>query len=191
MYEVERDGELLKHEWIELKNEQRVFEVPVTEADRGNLSIHVTFIKDNRLYKQSETISVPFSNKNLSLAFESFRDKLQPGQQEQWKIKIKGNGAEKVAAEMVATLYDESLDQFRSNSWYANFFNSHYARLGWSSTNGFNRKDLSLFSKNWNPNMIVHHKVLTSIVSIGLGIVFTNSIIETEFMVIVLVAVMK
>lgn len=151
LYEVERDGELLKHEWIELKNEQRVFEVPVTEADRGNLSIHVTFIKDNRLYKQSETISVPFSNKNLSLAFESFRDKLQPGQQEQWKIKIKGNGAEKVAAEMVATLYDESLDQFRSNSWYANFFNSHYARLGWSSTNGFNRKDLSLFSKNWNP----------------------------------------
>lgn len=151
LYEVERDGELLKHEWIELKNEQRVFEVPITEADRGNLGIHVTFIKDNRLYKQSETISVPFSNKNLNIAFESFRDKLQPGQQEQWKIRIKGNGAEKVVAEMVATLYDESLDQFRSNSWYANFFNSHYVRLGWSSTNGFNRKDLSVFTKNWNP----------------------------------------
>ncbi|MBX2914038.1 MAG: hypothetical protein KF856_02070 [Cyclobacteriaceae bacterium] len=152
LYEVERDGELLKHEWLELKNEQRVLEVPVTEADRGNLGIHLTFIKDNRLYKQSETISVPFSNKNLNIAFESFRDKLQPGQQEQWKIKIKGNGAEKVAAEMVATLYDESLDQFRSNSWYANFFNSHYARLGWNSTNGFNRKDLSVFSKDWNPD---------------------------------------
>lgn len=152
LYEVERDGQLLKQEWIELKNEQRKFEVPVTEADRGNLAVHVTFIKDNRLYKQSETISVPFSNKNLNIAFESFRDKLQPGQQEQWKIKIKGTGAEKVAAEMVATLYDESLDQFRSNSWYANFFNSHYARLGWSSTNGFNKKDLSQFSNNWNPD---------------------------------------
>ncbi|MBN8576050.1 MAG: hypothetical protein J0L66_03870 [Cytophagales bacterium] len=150
LYEVERDGELLKHEWIELKNEQRLFEVPVTEADRGNLGIHFTFIKDNRLYKQSETVSVPFSNKILSIAFESFRDKLQPGQQEQWKIKIKGTGAEKIAAEMVATLYDESLDQFRSNSWYANFFNSHYTRLGWSSTNGFSRRDLTTHIKNWN-----------------------------------------
>jgi len=152
LYEVERDGELLSKQWITLSNEQRLLEVPVTEADRGNVGIHYTFIKDNRLYKQSQTIAVPFTNKNLNIAFESFRDKLQPGQQEQWKILIKGKGAEKVAAEMVATLYDESLDQFRSNSWYANFFNSHYARLGWNSTNGFNRKDLSLFSRSWNPD---------------------------------------
>jgi uncharacterized protein YfaS (alpha-2-macroglobulin family) len=152
LYEVERNGELLSQQWLTLNNEQRVLEVPVTEADRGNLGIHVTFIKDNRLYEQTETISVPFTNKALTISFQSFRDKLQPGQQEQWKILIKGNGAEKVAAEMVATLYDESLDEFRSNSWYANFFNSHYVRLGWNSTNGFNRKDLTVYSKDWNPD---------------------------------------
>jgi hypothetical protein len=151
LYEVERDGELLSKQWITLSNEQRLLEVPITEADRGNVGIHYTFIKNNRLYTQSQTISVPFSNKNLEISFASFRDKLQPGQQEQWKILIKGKGAEKVAAEMVATLYDESLDEFRSNSWYANFFNAHYTRLGWNSSNGFNIKNLAIYSKDWNP----------------------------------------
>ncbi|MBL7857449.1 MAG: hypothetical protein JNM57_07150 [Cyclobacteriaceae bacterium] len=152
LYEVERDGELLASQWITLSNEQRLFELPVTEAYRGDVGIHYTFIKNNRLYKQSHTLSVPFTNKALDISFASFRDKLQPGQQEQWKIIVKGRDAEKVAAEMVATLYDESLDEFRSNSWYASFFNAHYSRLGWSSSNGFNRKDLAVYTKDWNLN---------------------------------------
>ncbi len=151
LYEIERDGSLLSSEWLVLNNEQRLFEIPIREEHRGDLGIHYTFIKNNRLYKQSSTISVPYSNKTLNLSFESFRDKLQPGQQEQWKILIKGKSAEKVAAEMVATLYDESLDEFRSNSWYANFFGSHYSQLGWNNTNGFNPKSLTSYDRNWNP----------------------------------------
>lgn len=150
LYEVERDGELLSKEWITLSNEQRLFEIPIKEEYRGDLGVHYTFIKNNRLYKQSTTVSVPYTNKVLDVSFESFRDKLQPGQQEQWKILIKGKTAEKVAAEMVATLYDESLDEFRSNSWYAGFFGSQYPQLGWSSTNGFNVKPLSAYTRYWN-----------------------------------------
>jgi uncharacterized protein YfaS (alpha-2-macroglobulin family) len=150
LYEIELDGQLLSKEWISLSNEQRKFEVLIKEEYRGDIGIHYVFIKDNRLYTHSQTISVPFSNKALTISFASFRDKLQPGQQEQWKILVKGNTAEKVAAEMVATLYDESLDEFRSNNWYAHFFNSNNTRLGWQSANGFNREDLRLFSKDWN-----------------------------------------
>lgn len=151
LYEIERDGELLSKKWITLDNEQRLFEIPIREEHRGNLGIHYTFIKNNRLYAQNTTVVVPYSNKALDISFESFRDKLQAGQQEQWKILIKGKTAEKVAAEMVATLYDESLDVFRFHSWYANFFNEQYARLQWSSTNGFNQKPLVAYAKDWNP----------------------------------------
>ncbi|HOX82803.1 MAG TPA: MG2 domain-containing protein [Chryseolinea sp.] len=150
LYEIERDGILLSKEWITLSNEQRLFEIPIREEHRGNLGVHYTFIKNNRLYSQSTTVSVPYTNKVLDISFESFRDKLQPGQQEQWKILIKGKSADKVAAEMVATLYDESLDEFRSNSWYATFFGSQYSKLGWSSTNGFNTKPLTEYNHDWN-----------------------------------------
>jgi hypothetical protein len=72
------------------------------------------------------------------------------GQEEQWKILVKGKNADKIAAEMVATLYDESLDVFRLNSWYANFFNSNYARLQWNSINGFNQRQLTIYNNSWN-----------------------------------------
>ncbi|MBA4055682.1 MAG: hypothetical protein C0490_13285, partial [Marivirga sp.] len=132
--------------------EQRLFEIPIREEHRGNLGLHYTFIKNNRLYEENTTIVIPFTNKALDVTFESFRDKLLPGQQEQWKILVKGKNADKIAAEMVATLYDESLDVFRFHSWYANFYNSNYARLKWNSTNGFNQMPLIAYVKDWNPS---------------------------------------
>ena len=60
-----------------------------------------------------------FTNQN-----SPFRDKLLPGQEEEWRIKISGPKKEKVAAEMVAALYDASLDQFARNSYSLNPFPS-------------------------------------------------------------------
>lgn len=151
LYEVEYDGKILAKEWLTLKNEQRIFAIPLKEEHRGNLAVHVTFILDNRLYVRSFSINVPYSNKVLDISFASFRDKLQPGASEQWKIVVKGRKADKVAAEMVATLYDQSLDEFRSNYWYGGFYNSVYAQLGWESVNGFSKADLHTLVYNWNP----------------------------------------
>lgn len=152
LYEVEKDGALLSKEWITLKKQQRLFEIPIKEEYRGNISVHYTFIKDNRLYAQQFEISVPFTNKQLDISFSSFRDKLLPGEQEQWKILIKGKTADKIAAEMVTTLYDASLDEFRVNAWGAGFFNYSYAQLNWTSVNGFERRELSQHTEDWNPD---------------------------------------
>ncbi|NOT76756.1 MAG: hypothetical protein HOP08_17660 [Cyclobacteriaceae bacterium] len=152
LYEIEHDGKIISSEWLTLKNEQRLLQIPIKEEYRGNIGVHYTFIKDNRLYYQNLTINVPYTNKQLDITFSSFRDKLQPGANEQWKILIKGKTADKIAAEMVATLYDVSLDEFRMNSWYASFYNSAYARRGWQSVNGFLNQELTLYASTWNPN---------------------------------------
>jgi uncharacterized protein YfaS (alpha-2-macroglobulin family) len=150
LYEIEQSGVLLSKLWITLKNEQRLFEIPIKEEYRGNIAVNYTFIKDNRLYAQSFVVNVPYTNKMLDISFASFRDKLQPGEQEQWKILIKGKTADKVAAEMVATLYDASLDEFRVNSWDASFYNYNYAQLAWESVNGFAPLALTDFTEGWN-----------------------------------------
>lgn len=150
LYEIELDGTLLSKEWITLKKEQRLFEIPIREEYRGNLTVHYTFIKDSRLYAQNYMVSVPYSNKELDISFASFRDKLQPGANEEWKIIVKGKKADKVAAEMVATLYDASLDEFRMNQWYASFYNYNSSELGWASVNGFDKLDLNSFTSGWN-----------------------------------------
>lgn len=150
LYEVEQDGRIMDRQKIIVDNEKRLFEIPIKEEYRGNITVHYTFVKDSRLYSESAAVNIPYTNKQLDIQFESFRDRLQPGQQEQWKIKINGSRAEKVMAEMVATLYDASLDIFRPHSWSAGFYSTIYGRLSWSSSNGFEQVSFRNHEKDWN-----------------------------------------
>ncbi|HTF19322.1 MAG TPA: alpha-2-macroglobulin family protein, partial [Chryseolinea sp.] len=150
LYELELDGKILSSKWMALGNEQRYFEIPLTEEYLGNVGLHYTFVRNGRLYKEDRTIVVPHTDKMLDITFETFRDKLQPGQQEQWKLLIKGKNADKITAEMVAALYDESLDTFRPHDWSAELFGTNHARLQWTSSNGFNMRDLTVYNNSWN-----------------------------------------
>jgi uncharacterized protein YfaS (alpha-2-macroglobulin family) len=150
LYEVEQDGRILDKQRIRLDNEKQLLEIPIKEEYRGNIAVHYTMVKDNRLYHETAVIRVPYTNKQLDIQFETFRDKLQPGQTEQWKIKVSGKKADRVMAEMVATLYDASLDAFRPHSWYASFYNSLNARLNWDSRNGFRQESFRNVDKGWN-----------------------------------------
>ena len=101
---------------------QQQIKLAVTEAMRGGFFVHVTYVRENRAYLQSRKVGVPWKNKDLELKWEHFVSKLQPGQKETWTLavqspKSKVQSAEKAVAEMVATLYDESLDAFAPLSW--------------------------------------------------------------------------
>ncbi|MEQ1553959.1 MAG: alpha-2-macroglobulin family protein [Ferruginibacter sp.] len=91
--------------------------IDVNEPDRGGINMNYAFVQHNRFYTGAENFTVPWSNKDLNISYETFRDKLEPGSQEKWKIKITGNKAEKVAAETLISMYDASLDQFKPHNW--------------------------------------------------------------------------
>ena len=102
---------------LRLNNETRTFSFTATESDRGGYGVSWVFIRNNRFYQLNQTISVPWTNKDLQIEFATFRDKTLPGSEEKWKVKITGYKNEKVAAEMLASMYDASLDQFKPHSW--------------------------------------------------------------------------
>ncbi len=146
---VEHQGVIIHQENRLLNKEQQLFEWPVEEKYRGNFGIHVAMINQNREYRESSLITVPYSNKKLDIEFATFRDKLLPGQQEEWLIKIKGPQGEKIAAEMLATLYDASLDQFRQNYWNFNIFRSYYLSL-YYNTSYFSMVSSTNYAENIN-----------------------------------------
>ncbi|CAN5444995.1 alpha-2-macroglobulin family protein [soil metagenome] len=120
LYEVLQGDKTLKQEWLKLSKEQQVLEIPITETHRGGISVRFTTVKDGRFYAESFNVSVPYPSKDLQLEFATFRDKLTPGAEEQWKITIKGPKGEKVAAELLASMYDASLDAFVKHDWSFN-----------------------------------------------------------------------
>ena len=105
--------------YFNLGNGKQKFEFPVTENDRGGFGVNQFFVKENRVYTTAWNVVVPWTNKQLDISFETFRDKTLPGSLEKWKVKILGKKGERVAAEMLASMYDASLDQFRPHSWDA------------------------------------------------------------------------
>ena len=103
--------------YFNLSNEKKSFDYEATEADRGGFGVGYLFVKHNRFHQFQQTVRVPWSNKDLKIEYSTFRDKTLPGSEEKWKVKITGFKKEKVAAEMLASMYDVSLDQFYPHYW--------------------------------------------------------------------------
>ncbi|RYE19253.1 MAG: hypothetical protein EOP45_12920, partial [Sphingobacteriaceae bacterium] len=82
------------------------------------------------------TVNILDPTKELDIKFLSFRDKLQPGELEKWKLKITNKAGEKQMAEMVATLYDASLDALKTMNWQEIRTGYHYGGYSWASNLG-------------------------------------------------------
>jgi Bacterial Alpha-2-macroglobulin MG10 domain/Alpha-2-macroglobulin family/MG2 domain len=103
--------------YFRLDKEKKDTEWTVTEADRGGLGISDVFVKDNRLYTHLSTVQVPWTNKELQIRYATFRDKTEPGAEEKWAVTIGGYKGGQVSAEVLASMYDASLDQFAPHDW--------------------------------------------------------------------------
>ncbi len=125
--EIEHRGKIVERYWTQPGRTQQQIRLAVTESMRGGFHLHVTQVRENRAYLETRHIDVPWTNKELDLRWEHFTSKLLPGQKETWTLVVSGpgkdsdgeepSGGERAVAEMVAALYDESLDQFLPHDW--------------------------------------------------------------------------
>jgi len=137
MYEITNGNEIVERKWITVSKGQKIIDIPVTESYRGNFSINLTMIRYNRLYLNKLTVTVPYSNKKLDIKLSTFRNYLTPGAKEEWSVIISGNNGEKLSAELLAGMYDASLDVFRTNVWRMELYKKKGQVVRWES-NQFN-----------------------------------------------------
>lgn len=116
-----QDRKVLQKFWTNADATQQLIEMPINEDMRGGISLRITFVRENRAILESRPIIIPWTNKELKLRWERLSSKLLPGATETWTAVVEGPGAEPAAAEMVATLYDASLDQFLTHEWMSGF----------------------------------------------------------------------
>jgi len=128
LLEVESNGQLLRKEWLTLNaNEQRRLSIAANPAG-GNapLVVHTSQVRDNRLYRHDATIQVAEKPQPLRIDVSTFRDRLQPGQRETWRLTIRQANGQAADAELLATLYDQSLDVFRPHRFEPLEFGGRY-----------------------------------------------------------------
>ena len=114
-FERYRSGRLVERQKLMSGKDKSLVEIPIRETDRGGFALRLVMVRDHQLISQDVSIYVPWDNKELGVQFSTFRDKLRPGGRETWRVTVKRPGGGEVgtkAAEILAYMYDRSLDAF-------------------------------------------------------------------------------
>lgn len=101
------------------------------EEDYGNgLLLTFAWVKNGQRYQHTTQIERPIPSKQLTMRWETFRDRLKPGQEEEWRLKVANPDGTPANASVMAVLYDKSLDQIVPHFWSFN----PYSYMGQPST---------------------------------------------------------
>lgn len=114
LYDVFAGNKRLGSKRIELSDSVVSFRFPYKKEYGDGILVSMAFVKDGRLYSHNARIMKPAPEKKLQLKWTTFRDKLRPGQQEEWKLTVLYPDGSPAEAEMLATMYDASLDKIYS-----------------------------------------------------------------------------
>ena len=114
LYDVFAGNKRLESKRIQLSDSVISFRFPYKKEYGDGILVSMAFVKDGRLYSHNAQIMKPAPEKKLQLKWTTFRDKLRPGQQEEWKLTVLYPDGSPAEAEMLATMYDASLDKIYS-----------------------------------------------------------------------------
>ncbi|MBQ7420883.1 MAG: alpha-2-macroglobulin [Prevotella sp.] len=81
------------------------------------LTMTFAWVKEGVMHRHEARIQRPLPDKRLQLEWKTFRDRLTPGQQEEWTLSVKQPDGKPADAQLLATLYDKSLDQIQAHAW--------------------------------------------------------------------------
>ncbi|WP_400081001.1 alpha-2-macroglobulin family protein [Winogradskyella sp. R77965] len=147
--EIEKDKKVIMTQLVQLNNSKQTITIPVLESDLGGFEVHCSFAAFNDYTSRTFRVNVPYPKTDLEIETTTFRDKLQPGQDETWSFKIKGPKGDKVSAELLASMYDASLDEFRGHQWSFSPVNrpTYYGGLNKNSRQSFGTTNFRLFNR--------------------------------------------
>lgn len=114
LYDVFAGNKRLESKRIQLSDSVISFRFPYKKEYGDGILVSMAFVKDGRLYSHNAQIMKPAPEKKLQLKWTTFRDKLRPGQEEEWKLTVLYPDGRPAEAEMLATMYDASLDKIYS-----------------------------------------------------------------------------
>jgi hypothetical protein len=117
VYSIFAGNKLIERGAVDKSNQLFNLKITYEEAYENGLLLTFAWVKNQHCYSHTATIQRPMPDKNLTLEWTTFRDRLKPGQQEEWTLSIKDAEGKAVDAQLMATLYDKSLDQIANHQW--------------------------------------------------------------------------
>lgn len=136
-------------ETLKTNNGVLVYEVPMPlDESISQMNVQFQVVAFNDVQTKNINLPIADSKKPLRIETTAFRDKIQPNSKEKWSVKVLGDDKEKINAEVLANMYDQSLDQFRANKYeWRKIYQPYFMASSYAIENYLNQKN---YSKNFN-----------------------------------------
>lgn len=143
MMNVFSGDKLLESKVLNLSDTIVRFNYPYQESYGDGILVNFCMVRDGQMYQERVGVKKSLPDKTLTMKWDVFRDKLRPGQQEEWKLTIRTPQGQAADAEMLAMMYDASLDKIWNRRQE---FRVYYHRIlpifswmgGYAGNNSFN-----------------------------------------------------
>lgn len=113
------------------------------EEYASGIVLNYSFVKQGKCYIRMMSIARPLPEKKLNIAWKTFRNRLTPGQKEEWTLKITTPDGKPAKAQLMSVLYDKSLDQIAPHSWKMSLgFSQWLPSCYWTSNLWYYKMDL-------------------------------------------------
>lgn len=167
LYEIMQGDQVLSSQWINMSNKIMNFKIPFKESYGSGVNVLFTFMKDGQLFQTTVPITRKTDSKKLTPKFSVFRNKLLPGEKAEWTITIPELKQLHEPAEVLAGMYDASLDAIRPHDWNFNPLYNDYIAYSpvWIANSQNLSEDYSTFE---NPQSIVPDQNLNELNWFGL-----------------------
>lgn len=106
-------------EYVQVKG-SKLLEIPLKKSGSKELQVQITGVKNNSAFNETFRVKLPKTEHFLEITTETFRSKISPGVEETWSFQIKNAELQIPDAEVLASMYDMSLDQFKTEKWNTN-----------------------------------------------------------------------
>lgn len=158
-----------------LKNHQQEIIIPISKEIHDEFKYTVETVFENQYFKSEIIISLKEESNKISFEIDSFRNKLEPGTEENWSFKLKENN-QKAEAEVLASMYDASLDQFKTKNWnslenISSIYHSYYGK----SQLSFEKNHLYVYFPSYGNKRVSYQNEYTRLMWFGFDINNTNN----------------
>ncbi|NOQ70513.1 MAG: hypothetical protein GQ574_00840, partial [Crocinitomix sp.] len=166
---------------LNLDNKVQELKFIVTEEHIGGLSFSLSTVKKNRVFSEWISVKVPFTNKELDVSFTTFRNKLLPGETEEWVLKIQNKLGEQRQAELLATLYDTSLDALTDpNDFSLRIYHSFFNNETWGRVFGTGCRNDYGSDHGWNDHPEFPAELIPRLILFGWRSEYSKRIIRRK-----------
>ena len=145
VYTIISGDKIIEEGRADLHNELRTRAISYKEEWGDGVTLSVAWVKNGRSYKHTAKIQRPLPDTRLNIKWTTFRDRLTPGQRETWTLNITRPDGTPARAQLLATMYDKSLDELRSHK--ISFALPVSVNMPWLTWNGVYNHNVYAYSE--------------------------------------------